>query len=74
MITSQSARYQFDSLESAAESLIVLLEHARSTKADYRFSGLSPQQALMSGIHLEGDIQDVCDLLDEVPGSVRTAE
>lgn len=69
---STQARFFFDSLEAAAEGLIVVLLDARQTTAEYRFGGLSAKQLLASGLLLDGDIADVSLKLDQVPGAIQT--
>ena len=71
MKISASARYYFDSLDAAAQGLIVVLQDARKTTAQYRFGGLSAAQILRSGLILEGDITAVSAQLDKVPGAAR---
>lgn len=59
----------FDSLGSAARGLEVLLIDARSTSRFYEFEGMSAQQLFNSGLILRGDIEEVCDKLEQVTGA-----
>jgi len=64
-------RYLFDSTESAAAALGVVLVHARGSKDDYTFGSLSLSQLTDSGMWLTGNTESVAKLLDAVPGAVR---
>lgn len=67
----QSVRFIFDSIESAAEGLLLVLQDARTTQATYRFGGLSAGQVLHSGLVIEGQIIDVAQKVEQVAGAVR---
>lgn len=71
MMATTSCRYYFDSIGSAAEALSVVLLNARNTKVYYRFGSLSAQQISTSGLHLEGELEEIKSQLDKVSGSVR---
>jgi len=64
-------RYLFDSVESAAAALGVVLTHARGSTDDYTFGSLSLSQLANSGMWLTGNTDGVAALLDKVPGAVR---
>lgn len=49
----------------------MVLEDARKTDSKYQFGSLSAAQILVSGLHLEGDIETVASKLEEVPGAIR---
>ena len=61
----------FDTLESAASALLAVLIDARTTESFYRFGNLSSRQILVSGLTLEGEIENISDKLDKIPGAVR---
>lgn len=65
-----SRRFMFDSVESAAEALTVILMDARSTKSFYRFSGLTPAVVFSSGLLIEGELDDLIPKLEAIDGSI----
>lgn len=68
-------RFFFDNLKAAAEFLVEVLEYARNHKeVDFRFGPTSAQAALASGLWMEGQIKDLADSLDKIPGVVRERE
>lgn len=71
---SRTVRIMFDSLAAAADGLIVVLEDARETGRHYEFGGLDVQQVLASGLLLTGDVEDVADKLEALPGTTRHTE
>lgn len=74
MLLSESATFFFDSLESSAKALLQILVDARITDSYYRFSGLTAQDIFLSGIHLEGEIVEIAEKLEAIPGAVRYDE
>jgi hypothetical protein len=66
-----TTRFFFDSLGAAAEGLIAVLEDARVTDAYYKFGGLSAKQILASGLRLNGEIDHIASILDDLPGAIR---
>ncbi len=68
------ARFYFDSLASAAEALVTVLLDARETEHTYRFGSLNPRQILVSGLLLEGQIDEVSAKLEDLIGVVRYEE
>lgn len=60
----------FDSYESAAAGLLTVLLDARKTKKKYSFGGLSATTVFNSGLHLDGDIEDVLVKVKNLPGSL----
>ncbi len=71
---STTRRFMFDSTEAAAEALAVVLEDARTSKVFYRFSGLTPQAVLLSGLFLEGELALIQPKLDNIEGSISYEE
>lgn len=65
-----SARILVDSVESAAETLVVVLEDARRSKKDYQFGPINADSVLRAGLYLQGDIDDVLDEVLEVSGAI----
>jgi hypothetical protein len=70
VIQTYSLRFFFDSVQSAAQALEIVLLDARSTPRNYRITGLSAQQILQSGILLAGELDEVAAKLKTVPGAV----
>jgi hypothetical protein len=68
-VSTYSLRFIFDSIESAARALELVLLDARVTKLKYRITGLSAQQILQSGILLTGELDEVAAKLKTVPGA-----
>lgn len=64
----------FDTIESAADALALVLEDARNTKLFYRFSGLTPALVLSSGLVLSGDLSDIAPKLSALQGTVSYDE
>lgn len=73
-LVSTTSRFFFPDEPTAAEALLVVLEHAREAESFYRFYGLSVPAILQSGLVLEGDIADVAALVEAVPGTTRYDE
>jgi len=73
-IVTFATRFHFDTASSAAAGLLAVILDARVTDRAYKFSGLSAQQILMSGLRLEGEIAEVVQKLEAVPGAVRYDE
>lgn len=66
-----SARVLFDSLESAVEGLLTVLEDARETVFNYQFGSLSADQVYASGLILIGEIDEVLEKLSQIEGTTR---
>lgn len=71
MKVSRSTRFFFDSAEGAAEALLAVLDDARTTSSEYRFGPTAFEQAYASGLTIEGDIEKVSSLLDNIEGTTR---
>ncbi len=69
-----SVRFFCDSLETAVEVLIIVLEDARETDKEYSFGSLSAQQVLSSGLLIIGDAQHLVDKLSTLSGTTQTAD
>ena len=69
-----TTRFYFDSVRAAAAGLLVVVLDARSTEKEYRFGGLSAQAVYTSGLRLEGDIEEISEKLEILPGVVRQDE
>lgn len=70
-VASESVRFTFDTYLGAVDALLAVLEHARTTTSSYRFTGLSPNRVLSAGLLLEGDVGDIVQRLERIPGSHR---
>ena len=69
------ARFLFDSLPSAAEGLIMVLEYAREHEdADFRFGPVRARSVLDSGLWIDGTFGTLSDSLEQVSGAVRYDE
>lgn len=66
-----STRIMFDTLESAVEGLLVILEDARETVFDYRFGSLSAEQVYASGLMVIGEAEEVARKLEQIDGATR---
>lgn len=71
---SQTARFTFETYVGAAEALLTALEDARSTKRTYRITGLSPEKIVLSGIVVEGEIDEISEKLSLISGATRHDE
>lgn len=60
----------FDSVASAAEAMEVVLTHARKTKNSYTIKGITVQQLLGNGMVLTGEIDEVSELVERIPGVI----
>ncbi len=67
-------RCMFDSIESAAQGLVTVLEDARKTKYFYTFAGISADQILKSGLVIEGDVEEITEKLQDLDGSAIFVE
>lgn len=74
MAVSTSARFYFDTYQAAAAGLLTVILDARTSEKDYRFGGLDASTIYTSGLHLEGDIEEVAAKLEDLPGSLRQDE
>ena len=63
-----TARVLVDSVESAAETLYVVLEHARKTKNNFEFGPINADSVMQVGLYLDGDIEEVLDEILDVSG------
>lgn len=68
-----SARVLVDSVQAAAETLVVVLENARGTKSNYEFGPINADSVMRAGLYLDGDIDKVLDEVLEVPGAILSA-
>jgi hypothetical protein len=73
-VASRTVRYQFDTLGSAADALLVVLLDARTTDSKYQFGGLTAPQILVGGLLLVGEVDNLLATLDSIPGAVRYDE
>lgn len=62
-MTYRYSRLMFETTLGAAEALLFVLEHANETDKNYSFGPLNVNRILASGLILEGDIDEVLDLL-----------
>lgn len=69
-----SVRFYFDTPVAAAAGLLTVLLDARVTEYDYRFGGLNRDVIYTSGLHIEGEIEEVAAKVAALPGSVRQDE
>jgi hypothetical protein len=74
VIASQTVRFYFDDLLAATTGLLTVLVDARTTHSSYSFGGLSPQEILVSGMLIQGDIETIAAELEKIPGVVRHNE
>jgi hypothetical protein len=74
VIASQSVRFYCDDLLAASTVLLTVLVDARVSNSSYTFGGLSPQEILVSGMLIVGDITDIAAQLEVIPGVVRHNE
>lgn len=65
-----SVRFFFDSLESAVDALITVMEDARDTDKVYEFGSLSAKQILASGLVIRGEASQVVAKVQKIPGAV----
>lgn len=71
----RTTRFFFDSIGSAAEGLLTVLEDAREAdSSSYEFGFLSAQQVFTSGLVLTGRILSITTKLEDVAGAVRQDE
>lgn len=66
---SKTALFTFDTYLAAAEALLVVMTDARTTKKRYRITGRSPERILVIGLLLEGEIDEVSELVVDIPGA-----
>ena len=67
-----SARILVDSVESAAETLLRVLEHARNSRDNYDFGPVHADSVFSQGLQLDGDIARVLEDVLTVPGVLLT--
>lgn len=67
-----SARVMVDSVQSAAETLVVVLEHARRSRDNYQFGPINAESVMRAGLYLDGDIDEVLNEILEVPGAIES--
>ncbi len=68
-----SARVMVDSVQSAAETLLVVMENARASKDNYEFGPIDAESVMRLGLYLGGDIDKVLAEVLEVPGAIISA-
>ncbi len=66
---SRSVHFTFDTYLAAAEALLVVMTDARTTTKRYRIIGRSPERLLSIGLTLEGEIDEVSELVVDIPGA-----
>ncbi len=71
---SQTVRFTFLTYLGAAEALLATLEDARKTDKSYRITGLSPENIVVSGLVLEGEIDEISEILSSISGATRHDE
>lgn len=71
---SQTVRFTYDSYLGAAKALLAVLEDGEKTDKDYRVTGLSPERILVNGLVLEGEIDDISEVLSTISGATRHDE
>jgi hypothetical protein len=69
MFESKTALFTFDTYLAAAQGLLVVMTDARKTTRQYRITGRSPERILVSGLLLEGEIDEVSELVADIPGA-----
>jgi len=73
-MASSTTRFFFDSVPSAAAGLLAVVLDARTTEKSYRFGGLDATTVYRSGLLLEGEISEVVEKVEAIPGAVRQDE
>lgn len=63
---SKTALFTFETYLAAAEALLVVMMDARTTKRRYRITGRSPERILAQGLLLEGEIDEVSELVADI--------
>lgn len=71
---STTSRFYFDSIDTAAQALLTVLEDARETERYYSFGSLTASQILSSGLLLTGEIDEVVAKLEQIPDVTRYDE
>lgn len=71
---SRTVRFTFPTYLAAAEALLVVLEDARTTQTEYRFTGLSPEAIVSTGLTLTGDIDAVSEKVSLISGANKHSE
>lgn len=66
---SKRALFTFDTYLAAAEALLIVMEDARVTKRRYRITGRSVERILAQGLLLEGEIDEVSELVADTHGA-----
>jgi len=66
---SKRALFTFDTYLAAAEALLAVMVDARETTRRYRITGRSPERILVQGLLLEGEIDEVSELVADIPGA-----
>lgn len=67
-----SARIVVDSVESAADTLLTVLEFARENRDSFVFGPVHAESVVSQGLLIEGDIANVLKEVLEVPGVLLT--
>lgn len=65
----RTALFTFTTYDAAAEALLVVMTDARTTTRWYRITGRSPERILRQGLLLEGEIDEVSELVVDIPGA-----
>lgn len=65
---SKTALFTCETYLAASEALLAVMLDARTTKLRYRITGRSPERILSQGLLLEGEIDEVSELLADIPG------
>lgn len=65
-----NARVMVDSVQAAAETLVVVLEYARKNKDDFEFGPLNAELVMRTGLYLDGNIDKVLDEVLDVSGAI----
>lgn len=67
-ITSKTTRFRFLTYAGATEALLLTLENARETDKKYRITGLTPESVVRNGLLLEGEIDEISEILLAING------
>ena len=67
-------RVMFDSVESAADGLIAVMQYAKDTEDNFEFGPFILKELVASGMLLSGDTEGVVKALKKVSGAVLQGE
>lgn len=59
-----------DSVQAAAETLVVVLEYARKSRDNFEFGPLNADLVMRTGLYLDGNIDKVLDEVLDVSGAI----